>query len=413
MNTSTLNESTSRFKTLFSIGAAKVKDPTVRKLENCAFELRVLKGMHIGATQTLTAAVHTVGASSDSDCILLDLGDTALRLERSGARYLVYSSPFKSPLGGEPSPRVEEDGVNVNELTDEWIPVSAAEHYERSVKSPSSGEVSSTKAIDRDEPDRFEMCDVYVFESAAFEIATIADAPSLVPSGDLIASKHRLMTKVVCVTAFFAVSGIVYAISAVFSKDEAANAAVRGNVALAQSAFSNVHSRRAIDGGTEFAGIVSDEKELNSLISWAQRNGFQDVRMRVLRLDQFRERLRESLSGADVKVQTTPNGVLRVEGTVKSPILSERLNAIIKEIGNAASIENRLVISPDKAAPIASGLPFRVATLKPGRPGYVEIEGGLRYFEGSVTAEGYEVVRVDASSARFARAGRELVYSLN
>jgi hypothetical protein len=417
MSTAAISRSTNRFIKLFSAGAEKVKDPSVRKLENCAFELRVLNGMHVGATQLLTQDTHTVGASEDNDFMLVDLGKTRLRLERKGACYAVFVEQTDVALGDFTTSFTDAPSDDAREANIVWNTVSAAEHYERTVKASAIEDSSKPSAsLDRSKPlvrDRFEMCDVYVFERAAFELVTIADAKSEEPDSGVSTSARRTTTKVVCVGAFFAVTGIVYAISAAYSKDDATSAAVRGNVALAQSTFSNVHTRRAIDGGAEFAGIVSDEKELTALTRWAADNGFPDVRMRVLRLDQFRDRLRESLSGADVKVQLTTNGALRVEGAVKTASVSDRLNAIIKEIGNAVTIENRLTVSADKVAPVTSGLPFRVATFKPGRPGYVEIEGGLRYFEGSVTADGFEVVRVDANSARFSRLGRELVYSIN
>jgi type III secretion system YscD/HrpQ family protein len=410
MNASSTAWSAQKFTRLFTRGADTLRNEEALDFESTSYALRVLKGKHVGATQALDAQLHTVGGGLDNDLVLLDLFDVNLRIEKRGTAYQVFREEAQpEPPNKEASVQDTDANETFEQAEPIWVVVAPAEHYERT--SPRADEVQSGGYIAHS-VSHVELCDVYVFANVAFEVVTVTQFQRSALSSSPKPTRRGAATKVLLVSSFFALTGIVYAISLAFSHDDGDGATTRGNVALAQSKFGNVHMRRSIDGGAEFSGVVADEKEQAALSHWARVNGLTHVPVRVLRLDKFRDKLSESLSGADVKVQLTSTGALRVDGNIKSPAISARLNTIIKEIGDVAVIENRLVVTPE-VQQTKQELPFRVATLRPGNPGYVELEGGLRYFVGSTIPEGYEVVSVSANSARFARGGKEAVYTLN
>lgn len=381
--------------------------------------LRVLQGAHKDAVVSLSESSYSVGSGLASDIRLSDLGDIRLRIEKLGSGYRLnqWREGVDEAAHIDVNQADQLDAHHSGEASDAgWEVCLPAEHYERTVdateqiSNSSATSPSSVKLRDLVS----ELCDVYVIGDIGLEIVTFCEVCDTSPSARTAASKRGTATFAVGMCGFFLLTGLVYAFATKFSPMDASANAAKGKVALANSKFESVRTQTSIDGGVEFVGFVADERELNALKVWAKDNGLYAANFRTVRLDKFRDRLSESLSGTNVKIRRVGDNTLRVEGNVSSTAISDRLNAIIREMENAVQIENGLVVVSERSQiGVALVLPFKIATVKPGAPGYFETDSGSRYFEGSTTSEGYEVKRIDASSVRLLKAGQEYLQRLN
>lgn len=129
--------------------------------------------------------------------------------------------------------------------------------------------------------------------------------------------------------------------------------------------------------------------------------------------DELVARVREFLSDDGLNVQRDLQGRIVVSGKTRALVVRQQLADLKNEFKEAVEIVDRVSYVSDNDPHTTVRLPQRITDIHVGGVRWFQTADGMRNFEGTVLADGAEVVRIGIDGIVFRKGGKLAIFRLN